>query len=60
MSDANGNISSSSDERLKNITGDFARGLDALQDIQPISYTWKPSTEAGYSIGRIQDFRHKM
>jgi hypothetical protein len=44
QTDANGNLSVSSDERLKNIQGGFNRGLSALQEIQPIAYHWKQST----------------
>lgn len=43
--DANGNVSSSSDERLKNIEGPFLRGLESLVGIHPIVHTWRP--EAG-------------
>jgi len=42
--DANGNLSVSSDERLKNISGSFNRGLSALMSIDPISYHWKKSS----------------
>ena len=38
--DANGNVSVSSDERLKNITGTFTKGLAALTKIIPIAYRW--------------------
>lgn len=38
VTDASGNITVSSDERLKDIDGDFERGLDALRKIQPILY----------------------
>jgi Chaperone of endosialidase len=44
QTDASGNLSVSSDERLKNITGSFNRGLSALQNITPIAYKWKAST----------------
>ena len=54
--DANGNVTGSSDERLKNIQGNFTRGLIDLEKINPILYTWKPftgydalSTYAGFS-----------
>lgn len=42
--DANGNLSVSSDERLKNVSGAFTRGLSALLQIDPISYHWKKSS----------------
>jgi hypothetical protein len=38
--DANGNLSVSSDERLKNIDGQFTRGLSDIQKLSPISYHW--------------------
>ncbi|MFM2374848.1 MAG: hypothetical protein RLZZ234_843 [Candidatus Parcubacteria bacterium] len=61
--DANGNVSVSSDERLKNIAGVFSRGLDAIMGIQPISYRWKEVTGfdtanvyTGFSAQNIQEF----
>jgi hypothetical protein len=42
--DASGNITAASDERLKTIDAQFTRGLDALMGITPISYHWKPET----------------
>lgn len=42
--DASGNITSVSDERLKDIDAPFTRGLSALRSIRPISYHWKEST----------------
>ena len=44
QTDANGNISVSSDERLKNIQGTFDRGLSELMSINPIEYKWKEKT----------------
>ena len=44
QTDANGNVSVSSDERLKNIQGDFDRGLEDLLQLRPIEYKWKDST----------------
>jgi hypothetical protein len=44
--DASGNITASSDERLKNIQGEFTRGLADLRGIKPISYKW--NTTSGY------------
>lgn len=38
---ASGVVSVSSDERLKDVKGNFKRGLDAVRQIQPISYYWK-------------------
>ena len=44
QTDANGNVSVSSDERLKNIQGTFNRGLNDLTNIDPIEYKWKEET----------------
>jgi len=59
--DASGNISSVSDERLKNIQGPFNRGLSDILKINPISYKWKPasgmetkSTYHGFSAQNIK------
>ena len=38
--DASGNLSVSSDERLKNIDGAFTRGLADIVKLNPISYHW--------------------
>ncbi|MDB5187605.1 MAG: hypothetical protein JWO50_125, partial [Candidatus Kaiserbacteria bacterium] len=38
--DASGNLSVSSDERLKNIDGSFTRGLSDIMKLSPISYHW--------------------
>ncbi len=40
VSDANGNISVSSDETLKVVHGGFLRGLDAVLAIDPILHSW--------------------
>jgi hypothetical protein len=44
QTDANGNVSISSDERLKRIRGDFTKGLNALLEIQPIQYRWNATS----------------
>jgi hypothetical protein len=56
-----GNITASSDERLKNIQGDFTDGLAELEQLTPILYTWKPATGfdasttyAGFSAQNVQ------
>ena len=53
ISDANGVLSVSSDERLKNITDNFSRGLNEILQIQPINYHWTADsgldTENSYS-----------
>ena len=38
--DANGNVSVSSDERLKHIQGEFTSGLSAILALKPIHYKW--------------------
>gem|GEM_PF-1141136 len=40
QTDADGNVSVSSDERLKVIKGSFNSGLDAILQIKPINYRW--------------------
>lgn len=61
QTDANGNVSVSSDERLKNITGAFEPGLATIMQIDPIRYRWKAetgydasTTYAGFSAQNIQ------
>lgn len=44
VTDASGNVTASSDERLKDIEGSFSLGLDAIKALAPISYKWKEST----------------
>ncbi len=40
ITDSLGNVTVSSDERLKNIDGDFTLGLDAVKGLTPINYHW--------------------
>jgi len=61
--DANGNVTLSSDERLKNIQGDFTKGLSAIMGLVPINYTWKASTGldtvntyTGFSAQNVQQY----
>jgi trimeric autotransporter adhesin len=61
QTDANGNLSVSSDERLKNIQSNFTRGLSDIVKLTPILYQWKPetgfdasSTYAGFSAQNVQ------
>ena len=61
QTDASGNLTVSSDERLKNIQGPFATGLDALLNIHPILYHWNASSGfdqttlyAGFSAQNVQ------
>ena len=41
ITDSNGNVSASSDERLKHIKGKFEAGLEAILNIEPIAYSWR-------------------
>ncbi len=43
VTDVNGNVSVSSDVRLKNIKETFGRGLPEIMQIDPINFTWKPN-----------------
>jgi hypothetical protein len=59
--DANGNVTASSDERLKNIAGTFNKGVEALMNISPIAYHWNTqsgldtkNTYYGFSAQNIQ------
>ena len=42
--DANGNVSSASDERFKIIDGNFTVGLSQVMGLQPISYHWNAAS----------------
>ena len=44
VTDNAGNLTISSDARLKNVVSNFNRGLFDIQKIQPINYQWKPET----------------
>lgn len=59
--DAFGNISSSSDIRLKNIQGKYTAGLKAIMGIEPIIYKWNKKsgmetsgTYAGFSAQNVK------
>jgi len=62
QTDSAGNVTAgASDERLKNIQGNFTRGIADLQNINPILYKWKPetgfdtvNTYAGFSAQNVQ------
>jgi hypothetical protein len=61
--DASGNISSVSDERLKNIQGAFTPGLSEVLGIDPILYKYKPETGldtenvyAGFSAQNVMKY----
>jgi trimeric autotransporter adhesin len=51
QTDASGNVSVSSDERLKDIQGEFTKGLEVIAAINPIQYKWKVST--GYDTANV-------
>jgi len=60
--DASGNISSVSDERLKDIQGNYGVGLNQLLKVNPIVYKWKPVSKMetahsyiGFSAQNIRD-----
>ncbi|MDB5187644.1 MAG: hypothetical protein JWO50_164 [Candidatus Kaiserbacteria bacterium] len=59
--DASGNLSVSSDERLKNIDGSFTRGLSDIMKLSPISYHWNQlsglDTQNSYSGFSAQNVR---
>lgn len=44
QTDASGNVSAFSDERLKTIEGDFLAGLDAILLLRPITYHWNEAS----------------
>jgi hypothetical protein len=59
--DASGNITASSDERLKTINGSFDRGLEELLELDPIRYHWNAASGldrttqyAGFSAQNVQ------
>ncbi|MBI5770839.1 MAG: tail fiber domain-containing protein [Verrucomicrobia bacterium] len=45
VTDSSGNVTASSDARLKDIVGDFTTGLSAIRQLTPKRYTWKRSTK---------------
>ena len=60
-SDASGNLSVSSDERLKNVLGNFERGLEEILQLKPINYRWnelsgleQQHTYSGFSAQNVQ------
>jgi hypothetical protein len=57
--DASGNITATSDGRLKNIVGAFARGLTSIRNLHPATYRWKKEsgmdTEHDYTGFVAQD-----
>ncbi|MDP1625231.1 MAG: tail fiber domain-containing protein [bacterium] len=63
VTDTLGNVTASSDERLKDITGSFGRGLADIRGITPILYRWNGTSGletfnvyAGFSAQNIGEF----
>ncbi len=61
QTDANGNLSVSSDERLKHVDGAYDIGLDAILALHPIAYHWNEASGldtltqyAGFSAQDVQ------
>ena len=61
QTDASGNVSVSSDERLKDIEGSFSRGLADIVKINPVLYKWNATSGldmvelyAGFSAQNIE------
>lgn len=61
VTDASGNITASSDGRLKNVHGSFTRGLSAIRRINPVLFSWRPEsgmeTEGVYAGVTAQNLR---
>lgn len=59
--DASGNITSVSDERMKNVSGKFTAGLHELLKVKPITYKWNAAsgleTEHRYAGFSAQNMR---
>jgi len=51
ITDTDGNVTVSSDERLKDIQNNYERGLEDIMKIIPISYKWK--SETGYETKNV-------
>lgn len=61
--DALGNVTVSSDERLKDIQGSYTAGLDEVLNLNPIVYNWNAASNydtstnyAGFSAQNVEDF----
>jgi hypothetical protein len=44
VTDASGNVTNSSDMRLKNLKGNFSKGVEVIRGLNPIVYSWKENT----------------
>lgn len=63
QTDANGNLSVSSDERLKDIQSSYDAGLEEVLGLEPILYRWNKasgletaSVYAGFSAQNVRDY----
>ena len=63
ITDASGNITASSDERLKNVNGAFTAGLSAIEGLNPILYHWTATSGmdtitqyAGFTAQNVQQY----
>jgi len=63
VTDSSGNITASSDERLKDTQGQFTKGLEAIRGLNPILYKWNTlsgmemtDTYTGFSAQNVRDF----
>lgn len=60
ISAASGVLSISSDKRLKNVTSDFAEGLNKIRQIQPYNFTFKADKEKIPHVGVIAQDLQKV
>ncbi len=44
QTNGSGTMSCTSDERLKDVQGEFTKGLEAIRDINPIAFSWKENS----------------
>jgi len=63
VSDASGNLTISSDEGLKDIQGEFTKGLKEVVQLKPIDYKWKKETHmdsekvyTGFGAQQVREF----
>ena len=56
-------LNTKSDERLKDIKGNFVKGLNAILGLKPINFTWKKETgmesesiNSGFSAQQVREF----
>ncbi len=63
ITDSLGNVTVSSDERLKNVVGTFDKGLSAIEGLNPINYQWNATSGldtinvyTGFIAQNVQEF----